>query len=149
MNHKNLVAADNSSNEMQSILNETSTHCASFLVSEEEPEPRGQEPGGVQGRLPPEVALDAAHAVVERISLLPEGGGVLQEVVDAVLLAQRPEAQEEDPGHGGELDEAVLVLPRVGEEPQGPPWASGGGMRRRARERHRERGRRRSEESGG
>lgn len=60
--------------------------------------------------------------------------------MDAVLLAQRPEAQEEDPGHGGELDEAVLVLPRVGEEAQGPPGASGGGRRRPARDHHGRRG---------
>lgn len=98
----------------------------SFLVSKEEPKPRGQESGGVQRSLAPEVAFDVAHAIGERLPLLSEGGGVLEEAVDAVLLAQRPEAQEEDPGHRGELYEAMLVLPRVGEESQSSRRVSGG-----------------------
>ena len=41
-----------------------------------------------------QLLLDVGHSIGQGLMLFLEGGGVLLEVVDAVLLAQRPDAQD-------------------------------------------------------
>lgn len=59
------------------------------------------------------------NSILKAFLLFSEGRGVFLEVVEAVLLTQRSDAQEEYSCHGEELNEAVLPLHCIGEEVQG------------------------------
>lgn len=56
------------------------------------------------------LALDFTHTIRQSIALLLENSRVFLQIVDSVLLAYGSEAQKQDPSHGGELEEALLVF---------------------------------------
>lgn len=70
-----------------------------LIVAEEGAEASGEETRRFERGFTAKVALDSVHPTSQSVALVPQGRGVLEEVVDPVLLAQRPYAEEEDPGH--------------------------------------------------
>jgi len=77
--------------------------------------------GRVGVSLPAERVLEASRAEREVLVLAAEVGGVVVEVAEAVLLAQRPQAHHEDARHQEELHEPVLALRRVRQQPRRSP----------------------------
>ena len=75
------------------------------------------EAGRIEGCLPEETLFDGGHAGGEELVLFAERGGILLEIVDPVLLAERAHAEHQNSSHEAQLEEAVLSLYRVREEP--------------------------------
>jgi hypothetical protein len=82
----------------------------------------GRERAGRVGvRLRVERVLEVPHAVGEAVALAAEVGVVGGEVVEEVLLAQGPQAHQEDARHEEQLHERMLVLGRVLQQPRRVP----------------------------
>jgi len=94
----------------------------SLIVAEEEAEAGRKEARRVYGGLAAEGGLNVVDAIGERELLIAKCGGVFLKVMDAVLLAQRPDAEKKDTRHGEELDEAVLLLHGVPEKTYSSIW---------------------------
>jgi hypothetical protein len=77
--------------------------------------------GRVGARLRAERVLEVPHAVGEAVALAAEVGVVGGEVVEEVLLAQGPQAHQEDARHEEQLHERMLVLGRVLQQPRRVP----------------------------